>query len=91
MTGRHAAALALFGWYLMLPSLTHEGMDPDSPLSRWGQSGSYDTAGECERDRGERQRQFSEYADKLASSRVMVDVLAKGLCIATDDSRLKAK
>jgi hypothetical protein len=36
MTGRHAAALALFGWYLMLPSLTHEGMDPDSPLSRWG-------------------------------------------------------
>jgi hypothetical protein len=82
----HAAALVLLGWCLMLPSLTET-----SRFHAWGKVEAMTQAGECERDRGERQRQFSEYADKLASSRLLGDVLVKGRCIATDDSRLKAK
>ena len=56
MKPRHAAALALVGWYLMLPppALNHLGDQrflPDAeagaPLWRWTIVGSYDTAAAC--------------------------------------------
>ena len=44
MNLRHAAALALVGWYLMVPPLSN----PSAPLSKWNLYRSYDTARECE-------------------------------------------
>ena len=50
---RHAAALALVGWYLMTP---HRPGDFSEPVSQWYQSHEFDTEAECndllEYDRG---------------------------------------
>ena len=47
MKPRHAAALALVGWYLMMPLKDH----PEAPIKYWSQIGSYDSAKECEAER----------------------------------------
>jgi hypothetical protein len=60
MKPRHTAALALVGWYLMIPpviDLKHKRRyeaDTDAPLSKWKQSGSYDSADACEKDKWKR-------------------------------------
>jgi hypothetical protein len=41
MKPRHAAALALVGWYLMASA------DPSLPLSAWKNLGSFDTVTQC--------------------------------------------
>lgn len=82
---RHAAALALCGWYLMTPPMdAGHHIDTNAPLSRWQILSSFDNANDCAivtqdlRD------------DKNAASwkrrRSMLAV-----CISTDDPRLKPK
>ena len=57
MNPRHAAALALVGWYLMLPphgssgGVTALGVWTDAPMSKWEIDQSFDTADECEQER----------------------------------------
>jgi hypothetical protein len=67
MNLRHAAALALVGWYLMVPPLTEDGhparlsgpISPDSvwgvefkaPLSKWELNGTYNSASQCNEER----------------------------------------
>jgi len=51
---RHAAALGLVGWYLMMPPIPQDPLllaDPTPPLSVWFLQQSFDTAKECERAR----------------------------------------
>ncbi len=56
MNPRHAAALALVGWYLMMPPpqfdpathLPNGGPNLDAPLSDWRNEGSFDSAKECQ-------------------------------------------
>ncbi len=52
MKPRHAAALALVGWYLMMPPFVRTGNevypDDDAPLSKWRMAGSFDSAGACQ-------------------------------------------
>jgi len=46
-----AAALALAGWYLMLPPITLEPnphVDVGAPLSQWFIEGNYGSTGACE-------------------------------------------
>ena len=103
MTLRHATALALVGWYLMMPP--HVGGDgkPDKgvPLAQWDQMGSYDSAAECS---GAyiwflKQRQ-KESALSLRSNpppltlqadaaRQQLGEASAAVCIASDDPRLK--
>ncbi len=45
----HAAALALVGWYLMVPPHYKQGTDTSAPRSEWEQHGAFDTAEACER------------------------------------------
>ena len=50
---RHAAALALTGWYLMIPPAIEEHSNhrlytKAAPLSQWQMLKSFDTAKECE-------------------------------------------
>ena len=52
MNARHAAALALVGWYLMVPPpVPHSGLpvDLDAPLSKWGLFSIHTSAAECEK------------------------------------------
>ncbi len=54
---RHAAALALVGWYLMLPpmsgaispNLPSKELDTEAPLASWQNYRGFDTAKECDR------------------------------------------
>ena len=46
---RHTAALALVGWYLIVPNPLLDGSpDTNAPLSAWTQSGLFDRAADCE-------------------------------------------
>ncbi|MFZ0887809.1 MAG: hypothetical protein WA005_05095 [Candidatus Binataceae bacterium] len=56
---RHAAALALVGWYLMVPPGEKSGLPPDAPLSQWRHIASFDSAGQCEHSLNELRRDFS--------------------------------
>jgi hypothetical protein len=75
---RHTAvALALLGWYLMMPPQTRtwwigaQRSDDAAPLSRWTNAQSFDNAAKCE------------------TARLATQVQAGALCVATDDPRLK--
>ncbi len=93
----HAAALALVGWYLMVPPLVGDPfhIDHAAPLSEWKIKSSYDTAEQCE---ATRIRKSNELGAKLngrtieSGSGAMMDMpLGYAQCIATDDPRLKEK
>lgn len=48
MTLRHAAALALVSWYLVIPSITKDGgVDSSVRLAQW-KGGKFDSAAQCE-------------------------------------------
>lgn len=45
---RYAAALALVGWYLLLPPwVARNKFDAHAPLSKWQKSGKFDTEDAC--------------------------------------------
>jgi hypothetical protein len=49
---RHAAALALTGWYLMVPPLIDSsGIANQEPLSKWTILGTFDSGEDCESGR----------------------------------------
>ena len=48
MKPRHAAALALVGWYLMVPPVDGKSVDSDAPLSKWTVYATSDSARKCE-------------------------------------------
>ena len=51
MNPHHAAALALVGWYLMMPPVNPNNMrvNTDAPISDWEIRNSFDSASQCER------------------------------------------
>ena len=80
MKPRHTAALALVGWYLLLPppdlAAAHR---TDAPLSQWVQIGNYNSVKECNENRVALKRETKDgrWAVKQA------------VCVAADDPRLK--
>jgi hypothetical protein len=86
---RHIAALALAGWYLLIPMF-----DPKSgkvfnlPLAQWNEEGLFDTAVEC----AAAKRNLAEDYRKHGASRRVQDIVSKqGECVASDDRRLSGK
>jgi len=51
MKFHHAAALALVGWYLMVPPLFKHGVNVNAPVSEWDHRQAFDTADACEKAR----------------------------------------
>jgi hypothetical protein len=98
---RHAAALALVGWYLMIPPRVSDWpvlvFDTNAPLSKWQQGGSFDTAKECNEDKKRSAGLALQLTDKLSGEdkhKAMLSVMAMlsgPQCIASDDPRLKEK
>ncbi len=86
---RHAAALALVGWYLMVPPLNADGTpNAHAPLSQWSMDGSYDTAKECT-DRFHSDMNVAAGLKRdLGGMNARLSVNDEQ-CIATDDPRLK--
>jgi hypothetical protein len=89
MKVRHAAALALAGWYLMFPPFRSDGKSLDllAPLSAWRIAFTFDSAKECEDIRS----RVYYGADIPQRYRVFDNVGGIGYmqCIGTDDPRLK--
>ena len=86
MKPRHAAALALVGWYLMMaptsrnPQTDSFTVDLNAPLSAWQMvSSSYYSAADCE---------LAE-RDLVDTARLYPNVIAfYTLCVPSDDPRL---
>ena len=107
MNLRHAAALALVGWYLMIPPVEFKGtatipksvfVASNAPFSEWEMSGSFDTAKECEAARPAigtpsdfRHQSADDAAAKIRMSAIVAFAKRYAQCIATDDPRLKGK
>ncbi len=82
----HAAALALVGWYLMLPT-----GDETAALSKWQIANTFDRESDCEVSR----KEFFDTGTKRMKNakddqeRVFGMLMAKATCVPTDDPRLK--
>ncbi len=90
MKSRHAAALALAGWYLMMPPLNTEKLFERAALSQWQIAARFDSAEEC----AAKKTQFASEGQKLIQDPSLsvqrfgrAESLAQ--CINSDDPRLK--
>jgi hypothetical protein len=91
MTIRHAAVLALVGWYLMVPPAliwkkkAMDAPDNNAPLSKWQIYSSHDSAKECEKAARVLRESYKAKHDNGELWGWSIN------CIATDDPRLKCK
>jgi len=90
MKPRHTAALALVGWYLMVPIPGNDPIpDPVVTFSKWVNIRSFDSAERCEDGRlgvietGIGGPQLGGYPDWEVTK-----VLLLSQCVASDDPRL---
>jgi hypothetical protein len=91
MKSRHAAALALVGWYLMFPPSAHGlhgQIETSALLSQWDILESFDSANECETALSRFKAAEHTETEIGMQLRKAAD---RSLCIATDDPRLKEK
>ncbi len=101
---RHLAALAIVGWYLMMPPDSAKipyDVDSDTPISRWIVVTSFDTEDNCEKALTDIQnnQQDPTTLDKTGKlKRLQKNDAALGkaralnaACLASDDIRLKGK
>src|SRR5690348_4451405 len=92
---REATALALVGWYLMMPPwVAPNTFDANAPVSKWRHASSYDSVTQCEGDRNFRAEYASTHPETKDSDWFMrlsdwfTRLYAASQCIATDDPRL---
>jgi hypothetical protein len=85
---RHAAALALVGWYLLAPPLYKGEVDEKAPLKEWTVLQSFGTVTECS-------QWLSVLLHKAnldpATRTVVKHRLLAASCMSSDDPRLKRK
>lgn len=87
MKPRHVAALALIGWYLMVPpgySRTPDEPDTEAPLRKWHIIRTFDSAADCEIAQAKLEK---EWAKRNMTKPAVF--LGFGDCIASGDPRLK--
>ena len=102
MKPRHAAALALVYWWLMLPPLV--GNDPGRSdatrlLIEWSRGAFYGTQSQCEAARTKlsnivkdpQKRQIHFPAGSRHAAMFRYDRVMSAICVADDDPRLKSK
>ncbi len=98
----HAAALALVGWYLLMPPIVIEGdkakIDGSVALSKWDRGDRvYETESACEetnarlRAIAERHKNWIGPSGSVTAASDRYVLLTNQRCIATDDPRLKGK
>jgi hypothetical protein len=100
MKPRHATALALVGWYLLMPSITYSPKvgwalgswwtEEKPDFASWQIVRSYDSAGDCERARKTLSLKAPDDAqDREGYARQLPMMKSDAVCISTDDPRLK--
>ena len=93
MNPRHAASVALVGWYLMMPPVSRGSSgklpsDLSRPLSEWAPVEDFDTEADCIKEIDRMHQVDVDWA--RSHHRYMLD-LSQPQCIASDDPRLKEK
>jgi hypothetical protein len=93
MKPRHAAALALVGWYLLVPpSMNGSGnLNAKAPLAQWINEGAFDRADDCESARANGAMATAGGATSEQQIKSLREMFAHAQCIGTDDPRLKPK
>jgi rRNA-processing protein FCF1 len=106
MNLRHAAALALVGWYLMVPpdSAVPHSVDSAAPMSRWSIVTKFESTDTCKQALTELQNKHGDPAKLDATGRLRRfqkrqptdPKLARAridhaACVATGDPQLKEK
>jgi len=89
MKFRHAAALALVGWYLLMPPTSRDFPmgNVDAPLTQWHKRPTtYRDKDECEHVI-DRHRRLTNAKNK----QVAVRYYKQAQCVSADDPRLKMK
>jgi hypothetical protein len=98
MNLRHAAALALVGWYLLVPPLSSDlsRFDISAPFSKWTLLTSTDTADRCTEIKSK--WSTTKFGDVWVNHHYPAEArktarlaLHQSECIATDDPRLMEK
>jgi hypothetical protein len=84
MKPRHTAALALVGWYLIVPAIHGDQLHPEYALAQWVHLDSFDSAAECKKAGFEAQAAKANKGNFLQTEQYRA-----WQCIASDDSRLK--
>jgi hypothetical protein len=87
---RHAGAIALMGWYLMVPPpLSHSPKNGQIvPLSQWTRAGAFQSEESCETKRAARSKLDPALA-LGAYHGLPAEQVYDAQCVATDDPRLK--
>jgi len=96
MKPRHAVALALVGWYLMLPPtrsvLLLHGPDTTAPLQKWKITGRFDSAAKCKSAKADRDEKAEQHlSEEHLIPPNTIKVVSLSVCVAADDPRLKPK
>jgi hypothetical protein len=98
MKPRHAAALALVGWYLLIPPLVNAPykVDTEAPLTNWKVYQTFDTREECDKFQSSAQAKYKATASApigtiKKGSRAFALQMTFAQCISSDDRRLKAR
>jgi hypothetical protein len=105
MNSRHAAALAIVIWYLMIPPIGADNkIDAHAPLSQWRRGVGFESQQQCDdslKDAIQNPMTLAEYQAAAKATRKakmkpltmseMTRRTAESQCVAVDDPRLKAK
>jgi hypothetical protein len=105
MKSRHATALAIVLWYLMIPPIGADNkVDPHAPLSQWRRGVGFESQQQCDdslKDAIQNPMTPAEYQAAANATRKakmkplsmseMTKRTVESLCVAADDPRLKAK
>jgi len=88
---RHAAALALVGWYLMVPPIVDGVAVIDAPVSKWIVNTPFDSASACDKAQGILVLRAKRDLEKRVPKTDLAIAISftQAQCIATDDPRLK--
>ena len=101
---RHVVALALVGWYLMMPpdsAKVPHSVDSEAPLSHWISVATFATSDDCEKALADLQKTEQDpisldKTGKLARFQKHDEALGKAravnaACVESDDFRLNGK
>ena len=98
MKPRHAAALALVGWYLMVPPLVDEPykVNTEAPLPSWKVYQTFDTLDECDKSLLSVQDKYKRTASAplgtiKKGSRAFALQMTFAQCVRDDDPNLKSR
>jgi|HubBroStandDraft_6_1064221.scaffolds.fasta_scaffold482803_2 hypothetical protein len=93
---RHAAALALVGWYLLFPPfsqwLDYQGVSGyhKAELRNWQRLETFDTRQDCERAEDQLRERYDKDQKEPVLNRTQYN-LRLAQCVQTGDPRLKEK